>query len=81
MAGALDMLVAGGSGWIYTADSFNTWKAGNSTDASSWLLDSKYYLTDAETIAGNASIPTHDGTSTMTGNTGNGYVKITYLGE
>jgi len=24
-------------------------------------------------------MPTHDGTSTMTGNTGNGYAKITYL--
>jgi hypothetical protein len=31
-------------------------------------------------IAGNASMPTHDGTSTMTGNDGNGYAKITYLG-
>ena len=26
-------------------------------------------------------MPTHDGTSTMTGNTGNGYAKITYLGK
>ena len=32
-------------------------------------------------IAGNASMPTHDGTSTMTGNAGNGYAKITYLGS
>ena len=30
-------------------------------------------------IAGNASMPTHDGTGTMTGNTGAGYAKITYL--
>ena len=29
--------------------------------------------------AGNASMPTYDGTSTMVGNTGNGYVKITYI--
>lgn len=28
-----------------------------------------------------SGMPTHDGTSTMTGNTGNGYAKITYLGE
>ena len=27
-------------------------------------------------IAGNASMPTHDGTSTMTGNSGNGYAKV-----
>lgn len=30
-------------------------------------------------IAGNNSMPTHDGTTTMIGNTGNGYVKITFL--
>ena len=32
-------------------------------------------------IAGNASVPTHDGQGTMTGNSGNGYAKITYIGE
>ena len=32
-------------------------------------------------IAGNASMPTHDGQGTMTGNSGNGYAKITYIGE
>ena len=26
-------------------------------------------------------MPTYDGKSTMTGNTGNGYAKITYLGK
>lgn len=31
--------------------------------------------------AGNQAMPTHDGMSTMTGNTGNGYAKITYLGK
>jgi hypothetical protein len=31
--------------------------------------------------AGNATMPTLDGTSTMTGNKGNGYAKITYLGD
>ena len=31
--------------------------------------------------SGNEVIPTHDGTSTMTGNSGNGYAKITYIGE
>ena len=28
-----------------------------------------------------SGMPTHDGKSTMTGNTGNGYAKITYLGN
>ncbi len=36
-------------------------------------------LTNAQTIAGNGTMPTHDGTSTMTGNSGNGYVKITKI--
>ena len=30
-------------------------------------------------VAGNNSMPTHDGTSTMTGNTGNGYAKLTFV--
>ena len=34
---------------------------------------------NAKMIAGNASMPTHDGASTMTGNTGNGYAKITLI--
>ena len=41
---------------------------------------SGYVFTNANMIAGNASMPTHDGTSTMTGNSGNGYARITYLG-
>ena len=36
-------------------------------------------LIAGKTIAGDASMPTHDGTSTMTGNSGNGYARITYL--
>lgn len=75
-------MAAGGSGWIYTEKTFNTWNTGNSTDADKYLLDPKYYLTGAETKAGNDStIPTHDGKSTMTGNSGNGYAKITFIGK
>lgn len=69
----------GGSGWIYTASTFTTWQTGNATDAAKWLLNSSYYLSNAQTVAGNASIPTHDGSGTMTGNSGNGYVKITKI--
>ena len=36
-------------------------------------------FTNAIMKAGNEEMPTHDGTSTMTGNTGNGYAKITPL--
>lgn len=42
---------------------------------SSWVGN----LTDTQIIAGNAAMPTHDGASTMTGNTGNGYAKITLI--
>ena len=34
---------------------------------------------NAQMIAGNASMPNHDGSGNMTGNSGNGYAKITYL--
>lgn len=34
---------------------------------------------EATMIPGNESMPTYDGTGIMTGNTGNGYAKITYL--
>src|SRR5574344_2712133 len=36
-------------------------------------------FTNTSMIAGNASMPTHDGSSTMTGNDGNGYASITLL--
>ena len=36
---------------------------------------------NGEQISGNSSMPTHDGTGTMIGNTGNGYAKITYISE
>lgn len=40
-----------------------------------------YVFTNTTMIAGNVSMPTHDGKSTMIGNSGNGYAKITYLGD
>lgn len=69
----------GGSGWIYTESNFNTWQSGNSTDAAKWLLDSKYYLSNADTLAGNTTFKSPTGTN-ETGHAGNGYVRITYVG-
>ncbi len=40
---------------------------------------SGYVFTNTQMITGNAVMPSHDGLSTMTGNSGNGYAKITYL--
>jgi predicted small secreted protein len=55
------------------------------TSAASDITCSYHYsglvFTNTNMIAGNASMPTHDGTGTMTGNSGNGYAKITYLGK
>ena len=39
--------------------------------------DSKYV--DGKTIAGNLQIPTHNGSSYMTGNTGDGYARISFV--
>ena len=61
----------GGSGYVYTSSTASNYPSG-------CLLNSSYYLTDAQTIAGNSSFPTTDGTSTETGHQGNGYAKITY---
>lgn len=42
---------------------------------------SKVYDIEKKTIAGNMDMPTHDGLSTMKGNTGNGYAKITLVAK
>ena len=58
----------GGSGFVWTG----------SNAPSGYLLGSKYYLTNASTIAGNASMPSISG-GTETGHTGNGYARITVI--
>lgn len=70
----------GGSGFVYTESSYNNWLSLNESDASKYLLSSDYYLLDAKMIDGNSSMPNYDNTLTMVGNSGNGYVKITFLG-
>jgi hypothetical protein len=59
----------GGSGYIYTASTASNYPSG-------CLLNSSYYLTDAQTIAGNATMPNPSG-GTMTGREGDGYARIT----
>lgn len=61
----------GGSGYIYTSATATNYPTG-------CLLNSTHYLTDAQTIAGNASMPSTSG-STETGHQGNGYVRITVI--
>lgn len=61
----------GGSGYVYTSATASNYPSG-------CLLNSTYYLSNAQTIAGNQSFPSPTG-STETGHSGNGYVRITKL--
>ena len=61
----------GGSGYVYALDTAVNYPSG-------CLLTSEHYLADAQTIAGNITITRPDGTS-ATGNTGNGYIRITAI--
>ncbi|MBQ4358991.1 MAG: hypothetical protein II767_01910 [Proteobacteria bacterium] len=68
----------GGSGWYYTAANYTNWKAGNAADANKYTLSSVYYLENAQSTAGNASLPIPSG-GTETGHTGAGYARITLV--
>lgn len=59
----------GGSGYVYTSSTASNYPSG-------CLLNSSYYLTDAQTIAGNTSFTSPSG-GTETGHSGNGYIRIT----
>lgn len=61
----------GGSGYVYTSTTATNYPTG-------CLLNSTYYLAEAQTIAGNASMPSTSG-GTETGHSSNGYVRITVI--
>lgn len=61
----------GGSGYVYTASTASNYPSG-------CLLNSSYYLTSANTYAGNTSFAAPAGGS-ETGHSGNGYARITNL--
>ena len=72
--GGLHCDSAGGvSGYVYTSATASNYPSG-------CLLNSTYYLSNAQTIAGNKSFPSPTG-STETGHSGNGHVKITKLSD
>lgn len=68
---------AGGSGWVFTESNYNQWKSGNSSDATQYLLDSSFYLKNAQTISGDNKFEDTSGTGKETGHCGNGFAKIT----
>lgn len=61
----------GGSGYVYISNTASNYPSG-------CLLNSSYYLTNAQTISGNQNFQSPTG-DTETGHVGNGYVKITKL--
>lgn len=61
----------GGSGYVYTSSSASNYPSG-------CLLNSSYYLTDAQTIAGNQTFKSPTNTN-ETGHSGNGYCRITVI--
>ena len=63
----------GGSGYVYTADTANNYPSG-------CLLNEAYYLTEAETIGGNQTFVNPETGASVTGRSGNGYIRITVLG-
>lgn len=60
----------GGSGYVYTSSTASNYPSG-------CLLNSSYYLTNAQTIAGNQPFPNVAGTGNEIGHSGNGVAKIT----
>jgi hypothetical protein len=64
-----DAAAGGGSGYVWTSSTASSAPTGYS-------VSSSYYLTDAQTIAGNTSFPAPGG-GTETGHSGNGYARIT----
>ena len=61
----------GGSGYVYTSSTASNYPSG-------CLLNSSYYLTNAQTVAGNTAFTSPTGTN-ETGHTGNGYIRITVI--
>lgn len=70
-AGSYGNAGGGGSGYVYTSSTASNYPSG-------CLLNSSYYLTNAQTIAGNTAFTSPTGTS-ETGHTGNGYIRITVI--
>lgn len=62
----------GGSGFVFTSNTASNVPSG-------YVLSSDRHLENANTIGGNSIIPSYDASGTMTGNTGDGHAKITFL--
>jgi len=75
----------GGSGWVLTKTAYINWM--NNSDRNLYKLvdtgsgESDYWMTHTSLVAGSTSMPNpRAGDTPMTGMTGNGYVRITWVG-
>ena len=75
----------GGGGWYGGGSSFVVggggsgfvWASGVSVP-SGYTLTANHYLSNTQNINGGSSMPKYDGAGNMTGNTGDGYARITF---
>lgn len=68
----LELQALVGSGYTYTKENSTNYPEG-------CLLNSSYYLKNAETINGSQTFPAANGINIETGHIGNGHAKITQL--
>lgn len=85
--GSNDYRTGGGGGWYGGASSYIIGGGGsgfvfsiNSIIPEAYSLSSDLQLVDAYTIDGGSIMPSIDGQTTISGKSGNGHIKITYLG-
>ena len=83
-AGGGSSYVSGYAGCVAIASSSSLTPKSGCTDGTTNIECSYHYsnkiFQNAKMVAGNDKMPNHDGTGTITGNSGNGYAKITYCG-
>ena len=83
-AGGGSSYVSGYAGCVAIASASSLTPKSGCTDGTTNIECSYHYsnkiFQNAKMVAGNDKMPNHDGTGTMTGNSGNGYAKITYCG-
>ena len=83
-AGGGSSYVSGYVGCVAIASASSLTPKSGCTDGTTNIECSYHYsgkvFQNAKMIAGNEKMPNHDGTGTMTGNSGNGYAKISYCG-
>ena len=83
-AGGGSSYISGYAGCVAIASASSLTPKSGCTDGTTNIECSYHYsgkkFQNAKMVAGNEKMPNHDGTGTMTGNSGNGYAKISYCG-